>query len=130
MMLRRFASLIFIAALAGTYAAPLVNALVSTQVANCCANGMCPRHMSAAQKRAMQSKMPGCDMDKNGESSFPSCQASPCSPQEKNAVGATTYLLPIRARLVFAAATTIIRMSAADVFISMSQLPETPPPRS
>jgi hypothetical protein len=130
MMLRRIASMVFLVALSGASASPLVSAMVSQQVANCCANGMCPRHTSAAAKRAMQARMPGCDMDKRGESSFPSCQSSPCSPQEKSAVGATTYLLPMPTKIIYAAVKAICPVSGADLFISVSRLPETPPPRS
>ncbi|MFZ0820825.1 MAG: hypothetical protein WAM91_12205 [Candidatus Acidiferrales bacterium] len=129
-MVRRIASVVFLLTLSGTHAAPLAGALVSTQVADCCANGMCPLHRNNASKKTKHEKMPGCDMDMRTDKSTPACQASPCSSQEKDAVGVSAYLLPISAQLVFAAVTTIFVMRAAQMNTSISQFPETPPPRS
>jgi hypothetical protein len=128
-MLRRIASFVFLLTLVGTYAAPLASALVSAQVADCCANGMCPLHRNGASKKNKHEKMPMCDMNMKTDSSTPACQASPCSPQEKNAVGVSAYLLAKPVRLVFAAVTTIFVMSATQIITSVSKLPETPPPR-
>jgi hypothetical protein len=129
-MLRRITSFVFLLALVGTYAAPLAEALVSTQVMECCKNGMCPLHRNGATKHAQREKTPMCDVEKHSSSSTRACQASPCSPQEKIALGVSAYILPIPARLVFAALKTICPVSVTEVFSSVSQLPETPPPRS
>src|SRR5580658_4813720 len=129
-MIRRITSLVFLLTLVGTYASPLAEALVSTQVMDCCKNGMCPLHRNGATKHTQHEKMPMCDKDKHSESSTPTCQASPCSPQEKIALGVSAYLLPIPAQLVFAAVKTICPVSVTQIFTSVSQLPETPPPRS
>jgi hypothetical protein len=129
-MPRRIISLVFLLALVGTYAAPLAEAFASTQVMDCCRNGMCPLHKKDAPKRAQHEKMVMCDKDKHSDSSNSTCQASPCSMQEKNVLGVSAYLLPKPARLVFASVTTLNVTSKAQLFISVSQLPETPPPRS
>jgi hypothetical protein len=129
-MLRRVISLVFLLTLVGTYAAPLADALVSTQVMDCCKNGMCPLHKKDAQKRAGHEKMLLCDKDKHSDRSNSTCEASPCSMQEKSALGVSAYLLPIPARILYAAVTTYQAASFAQIFSSVSQLPETPPPRN
>jgi hypothetical protein len=50
--------------------------------------------------------------------------------QEKSALGVSAYLLPIPARILYAAVTTYQAASFAQIFSSVSQLPETPPPRN
>jgi hypothetical protein len=128
-MLRRIISFVFLLTLVGTYAAPLADALASTQVMDCCRNGMCPLHRSGVSKRAPHEKMLMCDKEKHSNNSNSTCQASPCSAQEKTVLGVSAYLLPIPARIVFSAMTTIRAASTAQIFSSVSQLPETPPPR-
>jgi hypothetical protein len=91
---------------------------------------MCPLHKKDAPKHAQHEKMLMCDKDKHSSSSAQICQASPCSMQEKNVLGVSAYLLPKPARILFASATALNVASATQLFISVSQLPETPPPRS
>jgi len=128
-MLRRIISFVFLLTLVGTYAAPLAGAFVAAQVADCCANGMCPMHRNGTTKHPQREKMPMCDRNKRSDSSIPACQASPCSMQEKAAVGVNAYLLPMPARLVFSEVTTIFLNFTNQLFHMVSQLPETPPPR-
>jgi hypothetical protein len=129
-MTRRIISLVFLLALVGTYAAPLAEAVASTQVMDCCRNGMCPLPKKDAPKRAQHEKMLMCDKDKHSDSSNSNCQASPCSMQEKNVLGVSAYLQANPARILFASVTTFNVTSVTQLFISVSQLPETPPPRS
>jgi hypothetical protein len=129
-MTRRIISIVFLLALVGTYAAPLAEAFASAQMMDCCRNGMCPLHKKDAPTRAQHEKMLMCDTEKHSGNSAPACQASPCSMQEKNVLGVSAYLLPKPAQLVFASVTTLNVTSKAQLFASVSQLPETPPPRS
>lgn len=50
--------------------------------------------------------------------------------QEKNVLGVSAYLQANPARILFASVTTFNVTSVTQLFISVSQLPETPPPRS
>jgi hypothetical protein len=121
-------------ALAGIYAAPLAAAYAPSG-ADCCAIGMCPHlgHSHARQHSGSHNQshqeMPDCAMGSQ-TGSMRMCEMGACGSKNENVIRVALVVLSAPVQIIQSVAEVRVSASPFEPEHSVSQIPETPPPRT
>jgi hypothetical protein len=126
-LLRRITTCLVLAALAGIYAMPLAAAFAPSDM-DCCAAGMCPRAGHSLSHRQTHNEMPDCAMG-NESGSLRKCEMGACETQKDNVLNVGVFVFSAPMRVVRSSVHIPVAVSAPEPAHSVSQIPETPPPR-
>lgn len=131
-VLRRITTFVVLAAFAGIYALPLAAAIFPLGISDCCAHGMCPRMKQSAKTATEDDSMPDCAMNdqKSHAQTSCTCTASSCDTHTGNAIGIGYYVLPVPAKMVYAASVSTLISTHSQFSRPLSSVPEAPPPRN
>jgi hypothetical protein len=127
-LLRRITTCLVLVALVGIYAMPLAAALAPSAM-ECCTTGMCPRPGRAMSHHQTHEEMPDCAKGEQ-KGSPRKCEMAACNAQKDNAVNIGLFVLSAPMRIVQSVAQFPVLASASRPAHTVSQIPETPPPRT
>jgi hypothetical protein len=127
-LLRRVTTCVVLVALVGIYAAPLAAAFSSGGM-DCCAAGMCPRPGHSMTHHHAHDEMPDCGMGKQSLS-LRKCEMAACTKQIDNAVNVGLFVLAEPMEIICSLVQVPLLVSAPQSERAVSQIPETPPPRT
>jgi hypothetical protein len=128
-LLRRITTCLVLVALVGIYAMPLAAALSSSAM-ECCTTGMCPRPGRAMSHHQTHEEMPDCDGMGAARGAIRKCEMAACNAQKDNAVNIGLFVLSAPMRIVRSAVQAPVLAAASRPAHTVSQIPETPPPRT
>jgi hypothetical protein len=128
-LLRRITTCLVLVALLGIYAMPLAAALSSSAM-ECCATGMCPRPGRAMRHHQTPEEMPDCDGMGAARGTMRKCDMAACNAQKDNAVNIGLFVLSAPARILRSGVQVPVLAAVARPVHTVSQIPETPPPRN
>jgi hypothetical protein len=134
LLLRRIITCVVLVALVGIYAMPLAAAF-SPNAMDCCAAGMCPRpgrslaHHHAINQQQSHRDAVDCGMGSQS-GSLRKCEMGACSTEKNNAVNEGMFVMSTPMRVLRSAAQVPVLVAAAQAERVVSQIPETPPPRT
>lgn len=133
-LLRRITTCVVLTALFGLYGLPLASAF-SLGAMDCCAAGMCPRpgrslahHQTMTHQQAHQ-ETPDCGTGAQ-RGSPRKCEMGACETRTDNVVNVGVFVLSAPARIVRSSVQVPVLAATPQSGHSISQIPETPPPRT
>jgi hypothetical protein len=127
-LVRRITTCLVLVALAGIYAMPLAAAL-SPNAMDCCSAGMCPRPGRAMSHHQTHEEMPDCDGMGAPAGSMRKCDMGARNTQKVSAVNVGLFVLTAPMRIVRSAMHVPVLAQAPQTEYTVSQIPDTPPPR-
>jgi hypothetical protein len=133
-LLRRITTCVVLTALFGLYGLPLATAF-SRNAVDCCASGMCPRpERSLAHRRPLaqqhsHQEMADCGMGAQS-GSMRKCEMGACEAQKDDVVNVGLFVLSAPMRIVNSSVQVQVLVAAPQAERTVSQIPETPPPRT
>jgi hypothetical protein len=134
LLLRRITTCVVLTALFGLYGVPLASAF-SRNAVDCCAAEMCPRpgrslahHQVVAHQQSHQ-EMVDCGMGAQS-GSLRKCEIGACETQKDTVVNVGLFVLYAPMRVVRSSVQVPVLVAAPQAERALSQIPETPPPRT
>lgn len=134
LLLRRITACVVLTALFSLYGVPLAAAF-SRNAVDCCAAGMCPRpgrslaHHHAVTHQQTHQEMPDCGMG-GQKASMRKCEMGACETRKDNVVNVGLFVLSAPVPVVRSSVEVPVLMAAPQTERAVSQIPETPPPRT